>query len=65
VPTAHHGRRSIAVPTAKPVLTPAYTDGDVPTVAIYANGRRLSAPYLRPIVSTRDKEKQHAPKGSS
>jgi hypothetical protein len=41
VPTAHHGRRPIAMPTAKPVPTviwpvptPAYADGDVPTVAV-------------------------------
>jgi hypothetical protein len=48
VPTAHHGRRPIAVPTAEPVLTaiwpvstPSYANGDVPTVAIgtdYADG---------------------------
>jgi hypothetical protein len=48
VPTAHHGRRPIAMPTAKPMPmaiwpmpTLAYADGDVPTVAIgtdYADG---------------------------
>jgi hypothetical protein len=41
VPTAHHGRRPKAMPTAKPVPTaiwpvptPAYADDDMPTVAV-------------------------------
>jgi hypothetical protein len=67
VPTAHHGRRPISMPTAEPmptaiwpVPTPSYADGDVPTVAVgtgyadgifsCADGRRPSAPCLRPVV---------------
>jgi hypothetical protein len=67
VPTTHYDRRPIAMPTAKlmptaiwSVPTPAYTDGDVPTVAIgtdcadgifsCADGYRPSAPCLRPVV---------------
>jgi hypothetical protein len=41
VPTAHHGRRPIAMPMAKPVPTviwpvptPAYADSDVPMVVV-------------------------------
>jgi hypothetical protein len=70
VPTAHNGRRHSYRPTAKSVPTaiwsvptPAYADGDVPTVAVgtdcadgifsCADGYRPSAPCLRPVVYVR------------
>jgi hypothetical protein len=56
VPTAHHDRRPKAMPTAKPVPTalwpvptPAYADGDVPTVAVDTD----CANSLGPVVRTR------------